>query len=73
MNNLNISTVRDFFSKGGESLWIPTITRNAIIADEGFSSMPCTSVQGRVYLFHFKSIGGGMWEVTLRNLDGSER
>ena len=64
--------VRDYFihnTKG--SLWIPTKTRNEIIAEEDFSSKPKTIVNGKVYRFLFKSIGGGMWEVSLGDLSGN--
>jgi len=72
-NQLTVEIVRDFFSRDpSDRLWISTKTRNEIIADEDFSAEPKTISMGRVYRFHFKGIGGGMWEVSLRNLDGSK-
>jgi len=72
-NQLTVEIVRDSFSRDPKGkLWIPTKTRNEIISDEGFSTKPKTISMGRIYRFHFKGIGGGMWEVSLRNLDGSK-
>ena len=66
---LSLNSVKEFFRKHPcGSLWIPTKTRNAIIADEGFSSEPKFIAEGRVYRWKFKSIGGGMWEVSLGDL-----
>jgi hypothetical protein len=67
-----VASMRSYFSDQPTGrLWIPTKTRNLIIEDEGFSASPKTTSQGKVYNFNFKSIGGGMWEVSLFNLDGS--
>ncbi len=66
---LSLSSVKEFFYRNPDrSLWIPTKTRNEIIADEGFSSEPKFTAGGRVYRWEFKSIGGGMWEVSLGDL-----
>jgi len=69
MTTPTLKDVKEFFRKQPDSsLWIPTKTRNAIIADEGFSSEPRFIAGGRVYRWEFKSIGGGMWEVRLGDL-----
>lgn len=61
-----IESVKEYFRKNVKGkLWIPTKTRNEIIADEGFSAEPKYTVDGRVYRWRFTSIGGGMWEVSL--------
>lgn len=66
---LSLSSVKEFFVHNPDgALWIPTKTRNEIIADEGFSATPKYTVDGRVYRWRFKSIGGGMWEVSLGDL-----
>lgn len=66
---LTLTEVKEFFWKQPDSkLWIPTKTRNAIIADEGFSAEPKFTADGRVYRWQFKSVGGGMWEVSLGDL-----
>lgn len=68
---LPTSEVREFFHKrkdGTGALWIPTATRNAIIAEEGYSATPKMTVAGRIYAVTFKSIGGGMWETKLRSI-----
>ena len=77
MKELELPTrdVRDYFHKrkdGTGALWIPTVTRNAIIAEEGYTSKPKFTVAGRIYLVRFKSIGGGMWETTLDPLTASK-
>jgi len=67
-----VAEVRGYFSDQPKGrLWIPTKTRNLIIEDEKFSASPKTISHGKVYLITFKSIGGGMWEVSLLNLDGT--
>ena len=70
MKGPTVSQVKEFFHKNilWGSLWIPTKTRNELIADEGFSSSPKMVIKGRVYLIKFKNIGGGMWEVYLTEL-----
>lgn len=68
MNNdaPTLANVKEYFQKNAKGkLWIPTKTRNEIIADEGFSAKPKYAVEGRVYRWRFTSIGGGMWEVSL--------
>ena len=65
---LTTDHVREYFRRRGDgtgALWIPTATRNAIIAEEGYSTKPKMTVGGRVYVVRFESIGGGMWEITL--------
>lgn len=66
-----VQEVKEYFVKVGKDqgkLWLPTKTRNEIIAEEGFASRQTIIVKGRVYKFHFKNIGGGMWETTLKDL-----
>jgi hypothetical protein len=58
-----------FITQGVQStLWVPTKTRNDLIADCGFASHPTMTAHGRVHRFKFTSIGGGMWEVALVKL-----
>lgn len=65
----SLSQVKDYFAKDPKGkLWVPTKTRNEIIADEGFSASPKYTTGGRVYCWHFRSIGGGMYEVSLKGL-----
>lgn len=66
---LSTDKVREFFWKQPtESLCIPTATRNAIIAEEGYSTRPKMVSQGRVYQIMFKNMGGGMWYTYLAPL-----
>lgn len=66
MNKLTLTDVKEtFFRDPTKIMWVPTATRNEIIADEGFSSTPKFAQGGRIYRWNFKSIGGGMWEINL--------
>ena len=56
-----LESVKEYFRKNVKgTLWIPTKTHNEIIADEGFSTTPKYTVNGRVYRWRFTSIDGGM-------------
>jgi hypothetical protein len=72
MKALLTMEVRAYFHNAGPTgaLWIPTKTRNEIIAEEGFVAGPKWTIHGRVYRINFVSIGGGMWEITMRELNG---
>lgn len=57
-----------FWDTPSAKMWVPTKTRNEIIADQGYSAQPRCFCNGRVYRWKFVSIGGGMWEISLASL-----
>lgn len=69
----DINDVKQTFVKNPkEVLWLPTKTRNELIADANFTHKPKLICGGLVYVLNFVSIGGGMWETTLVHLNGEK-